>query len=99
MQDTRVDRDELDREVDRLTAKVGDLDLEKQNLADELAVTRAELEKVRSQKTDASNFSLPDLAKIRDRTLAELKLGKQAPGYKSAQKALDKFIEAMNHEP
>jgi hypothetical protein len=130
-QSVSPDVEEMDREVDRLTAKVGDLDLEKQNLADELAVTRAELEKVqsqstinqlpereklnqecdrllalsqklcseneellkklqdtraelkevRSQKTDASNFSLPDLAKIRDRTLAELKLGKQAPGF------------------
>jgi hypothetical protein len=40
------------------------LDLEKQNLADQLAVTRAELEEVRSHKTDAPNFSLPDSAKL-----------------------------------
>jgi uncharacterized coiled-coil DUF342 family protein len=59
LQDTRVDRDELDREVDRLTAKVGDLDLEKQNLAHQLEQVRAELE-MRSQKTNAPNFPLPE---------------------------------------
>jgi hypothetical protein len=97
-QSVSPDIEEMDQEVDRLTAKVGDLDLEKQNLADELAQVRAELEKVRSHKTDAPNFSLPDLTKLRDRTLAELKLGKQAPGYKSAQKVLDKFIEKLKNE-
>ncbi len=63
-QSVSPDVEELDQEVDRLTAKVGDLDLEKQNLADELALTRAELEEVRSQKTDASNLNLAEPAEL-----------------------------------
>ena len=35
---------------------------------------------------------LPDLEAIRDRVLADLKLGKQAPGYKAVAKALDRLI-------
>ncbi|MFN6570781.1 hypothetical protein [Dendronalium sp. ChiSLP03b] len=31
----------------------------------------------------------------RDRVLSELKLGKQAPGYKNAQKALNRFITEL----
>jgi len=31
----------------------------------------------------------------RDRVLADLKLGKQAPGYKAAVKALDRFIKEV----
>ena len=64
MQDTRAEREELDRECDRLSVKAGDLDLEKQNLADELAQVRAELEEVRSHKTDALDFSLPDSGEL-----------------------------------
>ncbi len=70
------------------------MDLEKQNLADELQQTQAELEKVQSAN---STHDLPDLKEIRDRVLAELKLGKQATGYKAAQKALDKFIEELRN--
>lgn len=32
---------------------------------------------------------------LRDRVLSELKLGKQAPGYKTAQKALNRFISEL----
>jgi predicted RNase H-like nuclease (RuvC/YqgF family) len=53
--------EELDREVDRLTAKVGDLDLEKQNLADELAQVRAELETLRRSSTSDSTILLNQL--------------------------------------
>ncbi|MDV2997304.1 MAG: hypothetical protein N4J56_007009 [Chroococcidiopsis sp. SAG 2025] len=35
---------------------------------------------------------IPDLEAKRDRVLLDLKLGKQAPGYKAAQKALNRFI-------
>ncbi len=52
--------EELDREVDRLTAKVGDLDLEKQNLVDELQQTQAELEKARSYSSDQNVSELPE---------------------------------------
>ncbi len=75
-----------------LHAKNGDLDLEKQNLILQLATTQAELEKAQSTN---STHDLPDLKEIRDRVLAELKLGKQAPGYKAAQKALEYFIKLL----
>jgi hypothetical protein len=78
-----------------LHAKNGDLDLEKQNLADELQQTQAELEKARSHDSSESTHELPDLKEIRDRVLAELKLGKQAPGYKTTQKALENFIRLL----
>ena len=36
-----------------------------------------------------------ELEILRDRVLSELKLGKQAPGYKTAQKALNRFIAEL----
>jgi hypothetical protein len=38
-----------------------------------------------------------DLEALRDRILFDLKLGKQAPGYKAAQKALNRFITKLIH--
>ena len=37
----------------------------------------------------------PDYQGIRDRYLSKLKLGKQAPGYKAAVKALDYLISQV----
>lgn len=85
----------LDQENENLLEKLQQISLENESLLKKLQQTRAELEEVRSQKTDAPTFELPDLDELRDRILASLKLGKQAPGYKSAQKALDKFIEGL----
>lgn len=42
---------------------------------------------------------LPDLEAMRDRILSDLKLGKQAPGYKAAAKALDRFITELQTTP
>jgi hypothetical protein len=36
-----------------------------------------------------------DLEAIRNRILSELKLGRQAPGYKAAAKALDRLIAQL----
>ncbi len=36
-----------------------------------------------------------ELEILRDRLLSELKLGKQAPGYKTAHKALNRFISEL----
>lgn len=60
----RSDRDELDREVDRLTEKVGDLDLEKQHLAEELAQARAELDELRSHGTGSLIDELPEASEL-----------------------------------
>ena len=40
---------------------------------------------------------MADLEALRDRILLELKLGKQAPGYKAAQKALNRFIAELTN--
>jgi hypothetical protein len=37
------------------------------------------------------------LRRSADRILLELKLGKQAPGYKAAQKALNRFIAELTN--
>ncbi|MGI8501319.1 MAG: hypothetical protein ACR2LR_09275 [Hassallia sp.] len=42
-------------------------------------------------------FSQVELELLRDRILLDLKLGKQAPGYKAVQKALNRFIAEMTH--
>ncbi len=55
----------------------------------------ADLEKARSHSSDQNVSELPDLKEKRDRVLAELRLGKQAPGYKAAQKALEHFIKLL----
>ncbi len=51
---------------------------------------RAENETLRQEKEH-----LPDLETVRARILSGLKLGKQAPGYKAAVKALDCFIAEL----
>ena len=38
----------------------------------------------------------PDLPAIRERVLAGLKLGRQAPGYKAAAKALSEFMRELD---
>ncbi len=42
-------------------------------------------------------FSQVELELLRDRILSELKLGKQAPGYKAIQKALNHFITELTY--
>lgn len=67
----------LKEEIERLKAEVQHLHQEKALLVERLA------------------FSFPhraDLEALRHQVLKELKLGKQAPGYKTAQKALEHFI-------
>jgi hypothetical protein len=40
----------------------------------------------------------PDYQGIRDRYLSQLKLGKQAPGYRAAAKALDYLISQLKSD-
>ncbi len=63
----------------------------------EVSQLRIELEQMRQELAicKASQSQQPDLEAIRDRVLAGLKLGKQAPGYKSAIKALNDFISRL----
>lgn len=55
---------------------------------------KAALNQLQSQLQEESEKS-QDYQVIRDKVLTSLKLGKQAPGYKSAVKALDLFIAEM----
>lgn len=50
---------------------------------------------VEQARMNPSELSPTDLNELRERVLAGLKLGKQAPGYKAAVKALDSFIQQL----
>lgn len=64
----------LKKEIERLKAEVQHLHQQKALLGERLAL---------------SFLERADLEALRDQVLTELKLGKQAPGYKTAQKALE----------
>ena len=68
-----------DEEIGRLRTQVQHLSEENAKLLERLAVCT----------------QLPDLEAVRERVLSSLKLGKQAPGYKKALSALNKFIELL----
>jgi hypothetical protein len=68
------------------------------NPSEKLAELMRENEELKAQLTQLQS-QLPkepeqsqDYQAIRDKVLSSLKLGKQAPGYKSAIKALERFI-------
>lgn len=67
-------------EIERLLAEVAQLREENAKLVERPAV----------QPTGVSN-----LEALRERVLSSLKLGKQAPGYKTAKSALNQFIELL----
>ncbi len=60
---------------------------------------RLRIEALRQQIKASADVStippLPDLEAMRNRILKDLKLGKQAPGYRAAAKALDRFISEL----
>lgn len=68
------------KQIDELKIELEQARLERDRLAAELAANQA------------SQSQQPDLEAIRDRVLASLKLGKQAPEYKRTKKAIDSFI-------
>ncbi len=73
-----------------LHAKNGDLDLEKQNLADELQQFQAELEKVRSHSSDSTAIQLPEPAALLNQLKG--KLGKKS---KATLQDVEAIIEAL----
>jgi hypothetical protein len=58
----------------------------------DIAIAKNAPQTVANQET---GLSVASLEILRDRILSELKLGKQAPGYKTAQKALNRFISEL----
>lgn len=49
-----------------------------------------------AQEHTPTSPSMTELEALRDQVLQELKLGKQAPGYKTTQKALNQFITLLS---
>lgn len=70
--------------TDNPSEKLAELNRENEEL-------KAQLTQLQSQLPKEPEQSL-DYQAIRDKVLSSLKLGKQAPGYKSAIKALERFI-------
>lgn len=65
-----------------------------------LKVEIQELSQQNALLVERATITLPlmaDLETLRDRILFDLKLGKQASGYKAAQKALNRFIAELTH--
>ena len=69
---------------------------------EELERLKAEVQRLSEENAllverSRENFLAPSLEELRERVLSSLKLGKQAPGYKAAQKVLERFITELNH--
>ena len=71
----------LDEEIERLTVEVAQLRAENAQLVEQLTRKPTQVKE--------------DLGALRERVLMSLKLGKQAPGYKTASSALDQFIQLL----
>ena len=75
---------------------------ESDELREQLKQAQKEHEKLANEidslRDQSQSHQLPALEVLRERVLSSLKLGKQAPGYKAAVKALDLFIgEVRSH--
>jgi len=67
---------------------------------DEIKVLKVEIQNLTQQNAALMErttmaLSQPELELLRNRILLDLKLGKQAPGYKAVQKALNRFITEL----
>lgn len=91
---------ELLDEIKKLKAEVESLDAENLKLAEQTADQNLVIQNLTSElellRKESGGVEADRLQEIRDCTLASLKLGKQAPGYKAAKQVLDKFIESLN---
>lgn len=76
-------------EAEQLLRQLSALEQENTKLIDNL------VESERLCSALNQNQELPDYEVLRDRALAKLKLGKQAPEYKRAKKVLEDFVNAL----
>ena len=60
-------------------------------------VAHLEEENARLQEQVREQPAVSDIEAIRERVLSRLKMGKQAPGYKTAKSALNQFIELLRY--
>lgn len=88
--DTQATADRLQAELDEVRSHLEEARSELADRQREIAELELELDEVRSQLTRE-----PDYEALAAVALASLKLGKQAPGYKSARKAIAKFQELL----
>lgn len=92
---------DADEHIEELRVRVSSMEEEGLSLARELIDTQIEYSNLERElaetKIDAASTKQPeaDLEALRDRALSQLKLGRQAAGYKTAQKALDNFIAGL----
>ncbi len=84
------ERDKLATEIKAAQNKIRELHAQ-------LSLVERERDRLAAQRNEQP-FNT-DLEALRDRILANLKLGKQAPGYKASYKALDLFIAELKREP
>ncbi|MDF0556410.1 hypothetical protein [Kamptonema sp. UHCC 0994] len=80
-----------EEEIEVLKAEIQNLTQKNTVLSEQTAIAfsqTVELELLRDKRS---------LLAARDRILLELKLGKQAPGYKAVQKALNRFIAELTY--
>jgi predicted DNA-binding ribbon-helix-helix protein len=61
----------------------------------ELEALKKEIGNLTQENQVLSKLMFRNLESIRDAVLFGLKIGKQAPGYKAAQKALNRFIDEL----
>lgn len=82
-------RDSYRRQAENLREQRDELDRRNDKLKDEMNQYK------QSTAAGESVQNHPPLQEIRDLVLRDLKLGKQAPGYKAAVKALDRFVDQL----
>lgn len=92
--------EELTRENSELKAQLSKLESqlqkESEDRRDYAKQTRENSDlKAQISQLEKETEEPPDYQVIRDKVLSSLKLGKQAPGYKTAVKAIDRFIAEM----
>lgn len=83
-------------EFDKLRSQLKKAEKERDGLAELTNALTLELSSLRESQSQSQQ--IPDLEGTRDRVLFELKLGKQAPGYKAAVKALDRYIDELRSQ-
>lgn len=83
-------KDEDSPSITRLKKEIEQLQAEVRHLNQENTLLR--------ERATVKCPQLAELEALHERVLFELKLGKQAPGYKAAQKALNRFIAELIHQ-
>jgi predicted DNA-binding ribbon-helix-helix protein len=82
---------------DNLSEVLNQAPLPNNNQEQEIKLLREQVESLTQENQSLSKRIFSDLELIRDSVLFNLKVGKQAPGYKVALKALNQFIKQLTN--